>query len=405
MHHLRFAGLRGPASLALLALCAVSTPSVHAQSFGVHVSTSSDAQISGLVIADEEVLTRNMQGMMYVSVPTEASSAMVGELTTSGLHHVFGDVDALHEGGGYPVGSELFLSLVSNEAGYLDGDVLRGTPASGFSVFLGEADFVMACGLTDGNADIDAFHKDGDGSVFFSFAEDEDSSFLSGDTPGVVADGDILKWNPFLGSADVFHRESEVGAFVSQALGSATSIGDVKGVARNPLTGALLFTVQSPSSHDASIFTDAGGGELMEGYAEASWGFSSATEFDALSVATNLWPSLDTSDSMPAAGASGSLKVDGADPGEAYIIFAALSLGPSQVVTAGWGGLVLSADALFLGSLNQLALRTVVTDSLGQAQLGFTIPTGVPATDIFVQAVAAASPHPATNPLVIEVAQ
>jgi hypothetical protein len=370
----------------------------------VIVSTTSETQVGGYSVRDEDILCRAGGGLPYVSLPAETTAALAGQLGSSSTHHVFGDIDAVHDAGEGLAVNGLYLSLLSNEAGFLDGDVLRGGP-DGFEVFLAEQDFVAACGLVDGNADIDAFHMDPDGRVFFSFAENEASSFLGGDTPLVIADGAILLWMPFMGSADILYRESTMDGFVSTALGSTVKVGDVKGVSRDPSGSELLFTVQSPSEHDASIFSASNGGMLLPGLEEDSWGFSTSTEFDALSVVSRTWPALGTSDALPQIGVPGFLTIRGGQPDAAYFVMLALDLGDPQIPTGGWGGLVLANDALFGASL-QLALeRTIVTDGLGEASLGFVLPAGAPSVDMFVQAVGLSPPYVGTNPIVVEVGQ
>jgi hypothetical protein len=394
----------GPAALALFALAVTSPSTIRAQSLDLVVSTSSDTQVGADPVRDEDILCRPAMGMPYVSIPSETSAALAGPSGSSTTHHVFGDVDALHDAGGSPAQDGLYISLVSNEAGFLDGDVLRGS-ASGFQVFLSEADFITACGATDGNVDVDAFHLEPNGRVLFSFAENEASAFLSGNTPGVIADGAVLTWMPSQGTADILYRESEIDALVSAALGSATTTGEVKAVSRDPNTGALLFTVQSPSAHDASIFSDESGGMLLAGMEESTWNFGSATEFDALSAAPRVWPALSVSAGKPAVGATETLMLRGGQPGAAYIVLLALSIGAPQIPTDGWGGLVLGTDFLFQASVLLAPQRTIVTDGIGEANLGFMVPPAAQAVDLFLQAVALASPHAATNPIVVEVGQ
>ncbi len=391
---------RAPAFLALLAALAAA-PGVPAQ-FHVTASTASDSLLAGDPVRDEDLVVRHVNGSTWVHAPAETAAALLEPVGANGSHGVFGDVDAVHDDGAWPIQDGLYLSLVSDEDGFLDGDVLRGG-ATGFTLFLAEADFIAAAGATDGNVDVDAFHLDPDGRVLFSFAEDEASSFLSGDSPGVLSDGDILVWLPGAGSADVLHLESEIDAFVSQALGSSTTTGEVKSVSRDPGTGDVLFTVQSPTPHDASVFSTAGGGTLV--LDEAAWAFGASTEFDALSVSPRTWPGLTTTVADPAAGATGSLELRGAAPSSAHVVLLSGSLGPAQVVLSGWGGLVLGADALFAASLELAPFRTVVTDALGRASIPFTIPAGAVAVDLYVQTAGVASPHPASNPIVLDVAQ
>ena len=238
-------------ALLLLSSLALATPAASAQSFDVLVSTTADAQLGSpsgdWPTRDEELFTHAPGDVGRVSWPTETLAALAGDPGATGLHQVFGDVDAVHDRGLIPAERGLYISIATNEHGFLDGDVLRVTP-SGFAVYLAEADFMAACGATDGNVDVDAFHLEADGRVLFSFAEDEASSFLSGDDPGVIADGDVLTWLPGVTTADLIYTESAIDGLVSQALGSATVTGEVKGLARHPVTEAVLFTVQSPSA-------------------------------------------------------------------------------------------------------------------------------------------------------------
>ncbi|CAN0303964.1 unnamed protein product, partial [Ectocarpus fasciculatus] len=139
----------------------------------------------------------------------------------------------------------LLVSFASDGGGFKDGDVLE-LRASGAQVLYPETFFVIIAEVEDDNVDIDGFHRAADGTIFFSFNEDEDSSLLSGDQAGVVRDGAILRFVQGDTAASVLYTEDEVSLMVSQALGSNVAIGDVKGLSQGP-DGSVVFSVQSPS--------------------------------------------------------------------------------------------------------------------------------------------------------------
>ena len=394
-------GRRALVGLSLLALLAAPAG---AQSPPVLVSTTDDENLSGAPARDEDLVLHEAGLGARVLWPSETLSALSGPLTTS-QHHVYGDVDALHDGGDDPLLGGLFFSLTANEAGFLDGDVLRLATDGGVTVFLAEESFIAAAGCTDGNVDVDAFHLDDDGRVLFSFAEDEASNAISGDTPGIIADGALLVWMPGLSTADFLYTASGVDALVAQALGSSANSGDLKSVARDPATGDVLFSVQSPTAHDGSVFTEAGGGALWPGHDEPSFGYPTEMELDALSIARRSWPGTLAMPPRPQPGDTVTVMLNGAEPGVPHVVLLAESLGPAQLPTLGWPGLVLAPDAVFATAVQLLAARTVVPNALGEGALQATLPPGAPAVDLFVQAVSLAGPPVCGNPFVVEVGQ
>jgi len=391
-----------PALLSLLSLFGMAATPGAAQSALV-VSTSDDGTLGSAPFRDQDLIVQPQSQAAFVGWPSETLSALAGELTGS-LHHVFGDVDALHIAPATPAHRGLYISLTSNENSFLDGDVLRATDI-GFEVAYSEGSFSTAAGCSDGNVDVDAFHLDPDGRLLFSFAEDEASSTLSGDTPGVIADGDVLSWLPGQGPAAFVLLESQVDALVSHALGVATVTGEVKGLTRDPATGSVLFCVQSPTAHDASVFTTDGGGALWTGHSESDFGFTAAAELDALAITPYRWPATTVTSEHPQPGETIEVQVHDAEPGVPIVLLLALDLGPAQFACDGWGGLVLAPDALFGASLKLLPFRTVVPDAFGQASLGSVIPLGASPVDLYLQGVSLLAPHVAGNPLVVEVAQ
>jgi len=79
-----------------------------------------------------------------------------------------------------------------------------------------------------------------------------------------------VAWDPTAGMVWVVYPEGAIDVLVSQALGSTQSTADTKGVSRNPVTGDLLFCVQSPSAHHGSVFSDADAGSLHVAEAETA---------------------------------------------------------------------------------------------------------------------------------------
>lgn len=391
---------RSGAPLAFAAVLALGGPSA-AQSFDVLVSLVADDTLSGEPARDDDVIAHPPGGSAYVLWPRETLSLLAGP-GSGGKQIELGDIDALHDRGGPLASDGLLFSLVSDQSGVLDGDIV-GFGASGLEVFLAESAFVAAAGATDGNVDVDAFHLDPDGTILFSFAENEASSFLSGDQAGIVGDGDVLLWPAGSPSAQVLYTESQIDAFVAAALGGSASTGDTKGVARDPTTGEVLFVVQAPSDHDGSVFSTAGGGVLLAGHAEADFQFAGDVEFDALTLPAARWPALTISTCCPQPGEQLQATLRNAEPGAIQVFLLSLAAGPPLLATDGWGGLVTADDLLFAKSL--ATLHAVAADPLGEAQYVLVVPDGLLPLDVVLQVVSLGAPHEAGNPVVIEVAQ
>ena len=385
------------------ALAALAAPS-SAQTLDLLVSTSADETLGSLVFGDEEVVLHPAGGVPRLAWPTSTLALHLGPTSAGATYLEPGDLDALHDLGDGTPGGGLLFSLVSDEGGWKDGDVLR-TLDGGVSLVWSEDTLVAAVGATDGNLDIDALQLDDDGWVLFSLAEDEDSAWLSGDQPGVVQDGDVLRWNPATGVIEVLLTESAVAGLVAVALGGSATIGDTKGLARDPADGSLLFCVQSPSAHDGSVFSAAGGGSLLAGHAESDFGFGGAGELDALCVAHSTWATLQGSEGKPAAGTSVSLTLGGAQPGTAWVLLMSTESVPNWFPLPGWGGLVLSEDLLFQASLKAFPFLVRVADGLGECAWSFDVPPTQPPQDVVLQAASLSGSRPISNPVLLEVAQ
>ncbi|MGQ0553931.1 MAG: hypothetical protein ACT4PU_12025 [Planctomycetota bacterium] len=381
-----------------------------AQSWGLIASVTADTSYAGEALADHELAYRSASdGGGRVLWPTETLALLAGDGQGSKpFHWLPGDIDAIHDLGGRDIAAHgLIFSLTADENGFKDGDVLTPGPG-GLQIYLAEGDLVAACGASDGNVDLDALHVDPDGTWLFSFADNENSAFLSGDDAGVIKDGDVLVWNVGQSQAQMHFTENQVSALVTQALGVSTAIGDTMSLARHPLTGAVLFTVQSPSAHDASVFTAENGGALELGFDEASWGFGAGAELDALSVAEWRFPVLRVSDYLPAAGESVVCTLRGGQPGVPYALLASLDLAAPSLVASGWGGFVLSNDGLLTFTWSNAASFLLGADGLGSAALTMFVPAALPPVDVVLQLVALqGSPSgglETSNPVVLELA-
>lgn len=388
---------------ALLLVAAAAAPA-SAQSYDVLVSTTSATTLSGVDVGDADVMSHRPFLPAAFALPGETLSALAGDPQAAGLHLVLGNIDALHVGPGALGSDALYVSVLSNENGFLDGDLLRVT-AGGIEVAVAEDAFRIAAGTVDSNLDIDAVHIDPDGTLFFSFAENEDSSTLSGDTAGVIGDGDVLVWPAGAASAQIHLTESQIDAMVSQALGAATSTTDTRGLARDPANGSLLFVVQSPTAHDGSVFSTAGGGTLVAGHEESSFDFGNEFELDALTVQPVRWPGLSVSNPRPQPGDVLAISLWDADADQPHAIFFSLDLVDPWLPLGGWGGLVLGEDEFFSASASALPSLTLVPDAFGRGTLNLDVPPGLLPFDLVIQAVRIGPQASGSNPVLIEVGQ
>jgi hypothetical protein len=159
-----------------------------------------------------------------------------------------GDIDAYaHLPGSRPgsAGGNVF-SLLSNEFGFLDGDVLIFTNGGGVALALSELDLASVLGVPGANLDVDALAYDDTGRMLFSLTDN-----LAATVVGDVLDGDLLRLEPALSGVTRVLTEAEVQARVTQATGLTDAILDLQAV--EWANGELWAAVQSPSRHDGSL--------------------------------------------------------------------------------------------------------------------------------------------------------
>lgn len=366
------------------------------------LSLTSAGTLPGATVDDEELFLAPSGGGARLLVP-ERTLAMFFDAAAAGAHAAPGDIDALDlvaTAPGSPWIGGVYFSTVSDEGGFLDGDVLRFDPATGtVTVAFSEALLVAATGVADGNLDVDAVSVADDGELLFSLNEDET---IGGAT---VPDECVFRLPPGAASAVVLFDAAALEAAVATALGGPVTIGDVKGIDRHG--DALLFTVQSPSDHDATVFTTANGGAVFDGRSEASLGFLDAVEADALAVLPGAaFPTLDLAVGVLAEGQPVSATLRGLAPSGPFLMLLSgtADLGGSHP-TPGFGQLHLGLnDPFFLAAAANAPALLGVADGQGDGGVTGIAPAfGGGPYDLVLQVVDAAGR--ASNPVVLEVNQ
>jgi len=246
-------------------------------------STTADTSLTLDPLVEDEAWIRRTEGPPGASLYLSSASfrTLHGDLDGDGVFEAPSDVDALAwfpRGGGQGPGPQDFLfSSLTNSPAYLDGDFLRLDPQGGVLVEVRETDLIQLLQPASGGFDVDALAFRPPEEFWFSLEGD-----LKGTVLGDLQDGDVLVYDRAAGTIRREFTEAQIQAFVDSALGQSGPIGDLRSLSFYPLTGELVFTVQSPSSQDASAFGTAGGGRLLPGWGESDWNFQQSTELDAL---------------------------------------------------------------------------------------------------------------------------
>lgn len=247
-------------------------------------SPSADTVLSADPLCQDMELMRFASGDAWARLwlPEGGWHALLGDADRNGTFDAPAGIDALGWDSVATTGSRsvlnLWFSTDSDFLGFKDGDVLRVNLSGAVEVVYAEDDMRLALG-TSAAFDLDAIERDAAGLLWFSLRDAISASNL-----GAIEDGDVLVYDPAAGSVWIHATEAQVQAWVDAALPGAGALGDLKSLAFDPLGGALVFTIQSPSSADASVFSAAGGGILLPDFEEARWGFLQSTELDALTL-------------------------------------------------------------------------------------------------------------------------
>jgi len=247
-------------------------------------SPSADTVLSADPACQDLELMRLAAGDPWARLwlPVGAWHALLGDADVSGTLDAPAGIDALAWDSADPAAPRgalnLWFSSDSDFLGFKDGDVLRVNAAGAVEVVYAEDAIRQALG-TSAAFDLDAIELDVNGFLWFSLRDAVSASAL-----GALEDGDVLVYDPAAGTAWIHATEAQVQAWVDAAMPGAGALGDLKSLAFDPLNGALVFTVQSPSSADASVFSAANGGSLLPDFEEPRWGFLQSAELDALTL-------------------------------------------------------------------------------------------------------------------------
>jgi len=257
------------------------------------------------------------------------------------------------------------FSLLSNEGGFLDGDVLLLSPGGGVEAHVTEAELALALGLPDAALDVDAVDFDGDGRLLFSLQND-----LGGSVLGDVFDGDVLRLEAD-GTVSQVLSESEVQAKFEMATGLTASIGDVLGV--EWVNGQVWVTLQSPSSHDGAVLSCAASPTIVA--EEDALGLGGA-ELDALSVASAGEELAALTVSAIAASPGETLHFECyGPPGGIYLAVKSGGAGYWPFPLAGWGSFYVDPlDPWLSAALADIVDDVIVLDGSGFFEIDYTIP-------------------------------
>jgi len=235
----------GPCSFALLTVLSSSllTLGAAAQAPRVVVSTTDDLPAAAGV--PFSVLDGDL-------VVVQAGQPVAPFLAGGHFHAAGGfipsDVDAYaHLPGSLPGSAPgNVFSLLSNEGGFLDGDILGFASGGGVALLVSELDLATALGASGSNIDVDALAYDDGGRIVFSLADNLAASAL-----GAISDGDVLRLEPAFAGVTRLFTEADVQAQFTLATGLSDAILDVQ--ALEWVAGEVWIAVQSPSRHDGSI--------------------------------------------------------------------------------------------------------------------------------------------------------
>jgi len=280
------------------------------------------------------------------------------------------DIDGFTRRPGFPPGSatSMVFSLLSNEGGFLDGDVITLQPGGGAVVLVAESELTAALGRPDANIDLDAISFDDQARLYFSL-----QSGLTATTAGDLDDGDVLRLDgPNQVSRIV--TESIVQAQFSQATGLTDSIGDVQGL--EWVGGELWVATQGPSSHDGAVFRAVGTPGVLLDEDQAGLG---GAELDAIAFArpADEIPSFTLSGTAALPGEALEVEAHG-DPGALLLVLPAGRAGYIDFSGfPGFGGFYLDPLDPWLGqALSNLPSYLVVLDGSGRFSGTWTLPPG-----------------------------
>lgn len=373
--------------LGLAVLVSAVAPRAAAQGSRLLVSTETDAVAAGGKdgpFREEDVLFLGDGPSAFVTA--QNWRVLVGDGDGDGhFDDEPSEVDALAVVPGSPARPSAFDLLVSFSADRTfasgekarDGDVVRFVPGGSFQVVHSED--VFAAGTATSAIDVDAFAIAPDGTLFFSFAEDETTSagYLAAENGGnpTLDEACVFTWRPGEAEAHLFLTPDALVAMVNQALGSAlTTVGDLQGLDLDPENpGALLFAVSSKSrGAEGTVFSTAGGGSVASlggrTLAGETMGFGEPESLDSLAVVaeqkTPLSVRADATEVSVSASAFVELSIAHGTPGGEAVLLVAPAVLPAPTPVpmprlGGSGRIYLDmASPLFKASLRNPKFRT-----------------------------------------------
>ena len=351
-------------TLAALAFASMSTLATAQMSF--HVSTTTSIQLGPDLIDDSSIIATGPVGTATGSpIPFFVQGhwqAVAGFVPT--------DIDGLGRRPGTTPGSagSLAFSLLSNEGGFLDGDVLGFAPGGGLEVVISESDLLAALGVPNGNLDVDALDFDAQGCLYFSLQSD-----LPGTALGLIEDGDVLCYQPGFAKVSIHLTEPEIQAMFAIATGSTASIGDIQAI--ESVGGVIWVVPQAPSSHDGAILSCSFNPTIV--VEESEMGLAGA-ELNALTDATPA-DEIVTFTMTPLSAAPGD-SLDIELRGKPNSVYVALMAGASGwldfSVRPGFGAWYLDPlDPWLNAILSSSGAAYVLTDSQGNFTGAFDLPT------------------------------
>jgi hypothetical protein len=251
--------------------------------FQLFASVSQETMLpqDNMVHTDELIMFDSRDAWPRTYLPRSAFQAIMPDANADGLFDFPAGIDALSLKLPADFVNTNYFSFIfstdSNGSNYLDGDILALDPKGDLRVLYSEIQIIQDLNISAGFVDVDALCMRSQEELLLSFRDGLQSSSL-----GTIDDGDIISWNPQTGDASICASEADVQAWVNNATSGGAAIGDVKSISFDRGRQALLFSVQSPSDQDATVFTAAEGGSVFHELSEPSWKFRIPTELDAL---------------------------------------------------------------------------------------------------------------------------